>query len=101
VAARRVIVVIIVAICLGVPVVEAFDRWDNTLQDGYDTEATVVIVALCVGLALTVAAAVAQWILPLRWRASTSGFSTHRPDLICAALPAPAPTGSPPTPLRV
>ena len=100
-AARRVIVVMIVAICFGVPMVEAFDRWDNTLQDGYDTEATVVIVALCVGLALTVAAAVAQWIPSLRWRAMTSRFSTHRSDLICAALPAPTPTGSPPAPLRV
>ena len=44
---------VIVAICIGVPAVEAFDRWDQTLADGNDTEANVVVAALCVGLALS------------------------------------------------
>jgi hypothetical protein len=55
VRARRIITALIEAICVGGPMVEAFDRWDHTLQDGNDTEADVVIVALCVGLAFSVA----------------------------------------------
>ena len=43
----------IVAICVLVPAIEAVDRWDQTLQDGNDTEATVVIAAVCVGFALS------------------------------------------------
>ena len=27
------------AICLGAPIAEVFDRWDDTARDGYDTEA--------------------------------------------------------------
>ena len=44
----------IVAICVLVPAVEAFDKWDQTLRDGNDTEATVVIAAVCVGFALSI-----------------------------------------------
>ena len=45
----------IVAICVLVPAIEAFDGWDQTLRDGNDTEATVVIAAVCVGFALSFA----------------------------------------------
>ena len=44
----------IVAICVLVPAVEAFDHWDQTLRDGNDTEATLVIAAVCVGFALSI-----------------------------------------------
>ena len=44
----------IVAICVLVPAVEAFDTWDQTLRDGNDTEATLVIAAVCVGFALSI-----------------------------------------------
>lgn len=32
-----------------------FDRWDHTIQTGNDTEYALVLVALCVGLACSVA----------------------------------------------
>jgi len=55
VGVRRGLSVAIVTVCLVVPLVEAFDTWDHTLQDGNDTEATIVIATLCVGIALSVA----------------------------------------------
>jgi len=32
-----------------------FDHWDHTLQTGNDTEYTLVVIALCVGLAFSMA----------------------------------------------
>jgi hypothetical protein len=51
---RRLAAAAIVAICVGAPIVEMFDQWDHTLQDGNDTEANVALVALTVGLAIVV-----------------------------------------------
>src|SRR6267378_4031733 len=51
---RRFAVAAILAICIGGPVVEVFDQWDDTLQDGSDTEANVVIAALCIGIAVAI-----------------------------------------------
>jgi hypothetical protein len=53
---RRLMSAAIVAICVLVPAVEAFDTWDQTLRDGNDTEATLVIAAVCVGFALSIGA---------------------------------------------
>jgi hypothetical protein len=99
---RRFAIALIVAVCLGGPIVEMFDQWDHTFQDGNDTEANVVVVALCVGAALSVAR-----ILVTRIRA----LSAHVVgDIVFACAPVrlktpffliPLPTASPPTPLRV
>ena len=91
----------ILAICIGGPIVETFDQWDHTGQDGNDTEANVVIVALCVGLALLFASTISEGV-------SALSLTVH----ICPgpALPlqfnppsfaTPPPTARPPTPLRV
>ena len=53
VRARRFVIAVILCMSVGGPIVEAFDQWDRTLQDGTDTEANLVVVALCVGLALS------------------------------------------------
>ena len=50
---RRLLGAAIVVICIGVPLLESFDTWDHTATDGNDTEANVVVAALCVGLALS------------------------------------------------
>ena len=47
--ARRLFIFAIVAICLGAPTAEMFDRGDYTLKDGTDVEASVVVAALCIG----------------------------------------------------
>ena len=46
---------LILLICLLCPIVEMFDRWDHTPQNGSDTEYTFVVLALCAGAALAVA----------------------------------------------
>ena len=99
---KRSSIAIILAICIGGPIVEMFDSWDHTLQDGNDTEANVVVVALCVGLALSLATTVV--IARIRALAATSPLRTdarrpvHRTPYLAAV---PTPTISPPTPLRV
>ena len=99
---KRFAIAIILAICIGGPIVEMFDSWDHTLQDGNDTEANVVVVALCVGLALSVATTVV--IARIRALAATSRPRTdvrrpvHRTPYLAAV---PTPTLSPPTPLPV
>jgi len=98
---RRFAIASILAVCLGGPVAEMFDQWDHTLQDGNDTEANMVVVALCFGVALSVAGIVVSHI-----RAMSSRSGVHilacAPRCVMASRSAiPIPTGSPPTPLRV
>jgi hypothetical protein len=45
-----VIVAIVLVICFVCPLVELFDGWDHTLQTGNDTEYTLVVLALCIGI---------------------------------------------------
>jgi hypothetical protein len=52
---RRLLMALILLIAVASPVVELFDQWDQSLQN--DTEATVVIVVLCVGAVLLAARA--------------------------------------------
>ena len=98
---RRLAIAAILAVILGASVAEMFDQWDHTYQDGNDTEANVVIVALCVGVALSVAG-----VAFARIRALSSASRPHlfpcRPDRVTASvLYRPIPTSSPPTVLRV
>ena len=41
--------------CLICPILETFDTWDPPIQTGNDTEYTLVILALCVGVAYSFA----------------------------------------------
>lgn len=49
------VVEIVLLICLVCPLVEMFDHWDHTLQTGNDTEYALVVLALCVGVAYSIA----------------------------------------------
>ena len=51
---RRFAVAAILAICIGGPIVEMFDQWDHSLQDGNDTETNVVVAGLCIGVAMAI-----------------------------------------------
>ncbi|MEP7117774.1 MAG: hypothetical protein ABI880_09335 [Acidobacteriota bacterium] len=100
---RRPVCAAIIVICIGMPLVELFDSWDRTVEDGNDTESNVVLVALCVGLALSTAATVVVTSVPsspidLRFR-----LPLEAPVLSAVpVLLTPLQTGSPPpTPLRV
>ena len=91
----------IVAICIGAPIVEMFDQWDHTLQDGNDTEANVVIAALCIGVAM----AIGTIVIVARIRALSSSSRGYvvmcRTVSFVLSFASPIPTTSPPTPLRV
>jgi hypothetical protein len=99
---RRLAVAAILAICIGGPIVEMFDQWDHTLQDGNDTEANAVIAALCIGVAMAIGTIVV--VARFRGLASNSRphFVVHRIiSVAVASLASPIPTTSPPIPLRV
>lgn len=98
---RRFAVAAILAICIGGPIVEMFDQWDHTLQDGNDTEADAVVAALCIGVAMAIGTIV---VARLRALASSSRPHVVAPRIISvavASLASPIPTTSPPIPLRV
>jgi hypothetical protein len=101
VSLRRFAVGVILAVCIGAPILEMVDQWDHTLQDGNDTEVNLVVVALCVGVAFSVAGAIIACVRP---SARAQGGlvlvseSMVRPLLTFAA---PIPNSSPPTALRV
>jgi hypothetical protein len=98
---RRLAIAAILAVCLGAPVAEMFDQWDHTYQDGNDTEANVVVVALCVGVALSVAGVFAARIRALSSRSAVHIFACAPDRVTGSFFTIPIPTGSPPTPLRV
>ena len=84
------------------PIAEAFDSWDHTLQDGNDTEANVVVAAVCVGIVLTIAAPIVIGrlrTLTLFAGHDSAACASHPSPLAPRALP--APTTSPPIPLRI
>jgi hypothetical protein len=98
---RRFAIGVVLAVVIGAPILEAFDRWDQTMQDGNDTESNLVIVAICVGLAFSIVAS-----LLTRLRGSLRSRSTvaRIPEPLFsnpAALEAPLPNSRPPTTLRV
>ena len=100
--ARRLFIAAIIGVVLGGPIVEAFDRWDQTLKDGNDTEADAVIVALCIGAAFAIGTIViASRIRALAATPTGRVIATRvaLPDV--ASLLAPIPTSSPPSVLRV
>jgi hypothetical protein len=99
---KRFIGIAIVAICIGSPIVETFDHWDSTLQSGDDTEANLIIVALCVGTAiaterLIAAAQIAAPFVSSLTRIASESLMPMLPPLAAS----PTPTASPPIPLRV
>jgi hypothetical protein len=101
VSLRRFATGVILAICIGAPLLETFDQWDSTLQDGNDTEINLVIVALSVGVAFSVARAI---IARVRASANAGGCFILTPESTVTTLltfTIPLPNSRPPTLLRV
>ena len=100
--ARRLFIAAIIALLLGAPIAEVFDHWDQTMQDGNDTEANVVVAALCIGLAFAIGTiVVASRIRALSSTAAGRVIATHVIVSDVASVLAPVPTVSPPAVLRV
>jgi len=101
---RRFVIIGILAVCLGGQIAEMFDSWDRTLEDGNDTEAYVVVVALCVGVAFSFAGAIVTRLLAILRQSAAFVFSPIlvAADAAASAVSVPIPTSSPPSiPLRV
>ena len=98
---RRFATGVILAICIGAPILEMFDQWDRTLEDGNDTEINLVVVALCVGVSFSVVGAL---VARLRTSANRRGRGVLTSESILTTLltfATPIPNSRPPTPLRV
>lgn len=96
---RRFATGVILAICIGAPILEMFDQWDRTPRDGNDTEINLVVVALCVGVAFSVAAAI---VARLRAPGNHSCFVPTPASLTTLlTFATPIPNSRPPTSLRV
>jgi hypothetical protein len=92
----------ILAIAIGSPIVELCDSWDPTFQDGNDTEAQAVVVALCVGVVLVIGTiAVTAHIRALASSLCPEAVVARVMRFPARWLAAPIPTSSPPIPLRV
>jgi hypothetical protein len=101
VSLRRFATGVILAICIGAPILEMFDQWDRTLDDGNDTEINLLVVALCVGVSFSVAGAL---VARLRTSANRQGRGVLSSQSILTTLltlATPIPNSRPPTPLRV
>jgi hypothetical protein len=98
---QRVFVAVLLAICIGAPMVEMFDQWDHTLQDGNDTEANLVVVVLCVGIGVLSVRALLLRTRPSRSQSRIvlplSLFAEHVHPFVALPLPA----SSPPASLRI
>jgi hypothetical protein len=98
---RCLFVAMLLTVCVGAPIVEMFDRWDHTLQDGNDTESNLVVVVLCVGIGLLTAGVVLRRVRPLLTFSSVHRAASLLIQHAKIALILPIPYTSLPVPLRV
>ena len=97
------VAVIALVICFVCPVLEMFDYWDHTLQTGNETEYTLVLLALCVGVVYTLA----RLIVTLTPRLSSISIGPNSPGIQSSLLFLISPirldsaSGSPPFNIRI
>ena len=51
----QIVAALALLVCFVCPILETFDTWDRTIQTGNDSEYTLVVLALCVGVAYSFA----------------------------------------------
>ena len=100
--ARKSLVGVLLALCIGVQLLEVSGRWDQTFQDAND-EAGIVAIVLCVGVALAVAC---TRLARTRFlRSAFQALDVRLSDAFRGRLVSPPPlallTGGPPTTLRI
>jgi hypothetical protein len=90
---------LLLLVCLGGHVAEAFDFWDHTLQTGNDIESTLVMVALVAGAGFGLAQVTA---VVMRAVSRTScRLSSLVDSSSCVTPPVVSACYSPPQPLRI
>ena len=100
-SARRWLVAAILAVCLGGPIAESFDWWDQAQPVGDDTETNLVVVALSVGLAISVAAIVVQWFASFVSQPLSRRWVSDASAVLVMAPPRPGHGSLPRSPLRI
>jgi hypothetical protein len=100
---RRFAIAVIVAICLGSPILELFDRWDPAMPAGNDSEADAVIVALCVGIGFACAGAACLRIRAIAHVSERVPLVplSHAPIAVSYRIASSNPGHSPPLSLRI
>jgi uncharacterized membrane protein len=98
IAWRKLMLAMLLALCVGVQLLEASGRWDLTLRDAND-EASIVVVVLCVGVAVAV---VARFVANVRPSGSSAAvLITSRTTVTSLQIPAFVRWSSPPLGLRI
>ena len=98
-AGIRVLMIAVVTTFLACPILQGFDHWDRGEAKGKDTESTLMMVAVAVGLAIPVASVlfrISTGAAPLINCANFS-IATNQP----VAVSAPIPVSQPPPILRI
>jgi hypothetical protein len=102
--ARRLIVTLVLVTCFICPLVEMLDHWDHTIQTGNDTEYALVVLALSVGVAYSIARFIFESAL-LGFVANTLFASCAQKSFFIGLSSFPLPlfdvTSPPPLPLRI
>ena len=101
---RHGLIALVLVTTIGAPIVETFDSWDPTIQEGGgDTEANAVVAALCVGLGFAVADLLVRSVGATCTSSAAVGAPVSEATLFLSEIsrPQPFPTGRAPTPLRV
>ena len=99
----RAVVMIVLLTCVVCPVLETFDHWDHTIQTGQDTEYALVVLALCVGAAYTLA----RLVVRLSPGLSSISVGPNSPGIqgsllfLVHPIALDSPSGSPPLNLRI
>jgi hypothetical protein len=94
-------VAFVLTTCLVCPVLEMFDHWDHTLKTGNDTESSLVILALCIGVVYASAKLVVA-LCPRSAASLVSGFCSVKAALFPLIHPTTsALSESPPLNLRI
>ena len=91
---------LIIALAIGCPIVEMADSWDHTAQDGNDVDGSIVVVALCVGIAFACMGSSLARVRPLPFACAAIAVLVT----VCAPPPAaalPIPSARPPSILRI
>jgi hypothetical protein len=79
--ASQITVALVLFTCLVCPLAEMLDQWDHTIQTGKDTEYSLVVLALCVGVAYTFVRSVFRFLRRRFIVALLSEFILHKPLL--------------------
>jgi hypothetical protein len=96
----KVLAATLLALCIGVQVLEASGRWDREIKDTND-EAIILVVVLCIGAAVATARTLLARVRPSRITSHIALASTSRSLWPASRLAISSSCASPPVSLRI